>query len=1681
MSKAINKNRRYIMSKTISKIVSLMCSMCLIMSVCFTQSAYAMTETPASGSGITESDIPSNYKWLTASDFHSNGSEFGNTYNSADTDYIHDLNSTLDKTVFTAKVKFSKTGENRIYIGGSWKGVFFQGATDGIRLFKADGSHIMTFTDDIAGCQLTENNDLKLTISFEFLNNDGTNTDLKIGVFFNGNLYQNEYITCTGFNTADLKQLIKLYVKNSALTVASVSTPVPAYLDDYTTTTIGLSYGVKNSTNTIGRSNVDGTLFGVKVTFANANQWLQYGGNGSGWYGIRFQLSGANLAAGCSTSELKNYSGTNTSVVFDPKIAFVDGSDTFVGKTFDLHISTEIVNHDGASDALDVRYGFYFNGKLYNNAYVYSYDTAETVGNYVGFQNQIPAYSAIGSISNKKIDENATQLSINDITADSNVYAYNVIHPAYSRKGTYLAASTFNNTVFGANVTLTQGSAQTYFQIGGSDDWDGIRFKVDGTNLVIESAGVTQTTVTPDFINASTFNGTPVAIHLSTEIKNLDGGASANDVIYGIYIGNRLFTNLFAYNCADSLTNRVVFNNWDSGSTFSPVDKTSSYTVPDTLTEASFNDFSIADGTYANTAIIGDCTNTKIENLTEAVFTGFVNFSTKRTTVQGETTPQSTICYAAASGAADGSDGIRISNHHTWVPTPDGTLDVSFFGSQHVRLDPQTAGTTLVGVPIKLRVVILPADFDGDDEATDALIGILINDKLYNETFFKIAGGLESVGTYTRVYSYGSTIDVASPVAQLPTDLATLTPKEFGVEGTWECVGNSGVKYGAVTSNYTGDSPSGAAMSLMGKAVSMDIEYSGTNYLHFAASGPQEWNGLRIMTTDDSIKIESSISGAGDCQSVTCTSDLAGVDFTKKFNLTITAEAYNATDAKIGVWFNGKLYRNMYLKWSGVVSSLNASVNIIPWNGGSITLTAPEAKVPTSEDGYTCKSLTDYGFAYKTYTGNSESKSIAGLSTEKIVISGKLALTGNAHMVLLGDWLGYYLGIDWTTNNVILKHTNGIFANPITVPLIDVANGQFAFDLVQTIVDADYDGDKDDVQLELWIDGAYTRDYFFMDYAPSAMSTVSRVFPDGGSLTIKQELTDEVEEGVYYNLADGPYLVTAVTTSSDGTRTYNVGDEINIPGDYSVTSTVGSTESTYYVYLWKQGDYHPDGQNDIRDLVALKKYSAGIEITKSGAKAAKLCESAATGLIECRKVLLGVAQYEEVNTALHYSVDSEGDAVMPISGFWGPRKIDSSLSGAETNLIQDKYYSKIADLGVNLINYIELDAANGNGALNQVLQNLSLAEKYNIGVYVNDASLNENMTASQLAERLSLYGNFSSFMGIHVYDEPIGNSYNPHNSSTQKKISDIAGISKLLNKYTNLSAYINLYPSMTGIENYYPYLSEYVSSCNPRVLSYDNYPFTDGDNYAAHHGVSTMAHTSYFKNLKAAATSAAQSNIPFWAYVQCGNNFSLDAETTTNHNPTMSQVFWNVNTALAYGAKGIQYFPLIQPNYYGAVTKDGNGNITSQDFGRNGLIGANGELTRWYNFAKQANQWIEKVDHILMSCSGTEVIACGDYAQRATNINSNAAVNGTTVSSSNSDYGAIVGVFDYYGKKAYYVVNNHYDNSGENGDAFDTVTLNFGSSKNLTVYEEFGEPTTSQASSLSLNIRYGCAALVVAD
>ncbi len=48
--------------------------------------------------------------------------------------------------------------------------------------------------------------------------------------------------------------------------------------------------------------------------------------------------------------------------------------------------------------------------------------------------------------------------------------------------------------------------------------------------------------------------------------------------------------------------------------------------------------------------------------------------------------------------------------------------------------------------------------------------------------------------------------------------------------------------------------------------------------------------------------------------------------------------------------------------------------------------------------------------------------------------------------------------------------------------------------------------------------------------------------------------------------------------------------------------------------------------------------------------------------------------------------------------------------------------------------------------------------------------------------------------------------------------------------------------------------------------------------------------------------AAQEANIPFWTFVQtCSFN-------SGRRIPTEADILWQVNTALAYGAKGIQYF-----------------------------------------------------------------------------------------------------------------------------------------------------------------------------
>ena len=617
----------------------------------------AATEVIAEHTDITTADIPEGYKWLTASDFHSGGNPMVNTWAPSSSyigqQYIHDMSSTLNKTVFAAKVHFPSGGDNRIYFGGEWNNFYFRGLGDNIVLRTAGDALIKEFTPEAAGCQLTGNVDLEFTVSFEFINTGETKTDVKIGVFFKDNLYNDEYIIVEGLEVAKLKQRIAVDVwAGSSLTIANAQVLAGTYLKDYTTTSIGLVRGQYNQKSLLEGSSVAGTIFGTRIAFTESGSSciLFYGGTG-GYNGLavyvenngKLTINDPKPVAGVATNMLLNASGSTYYAEFDAATHLGEGYTTFLNQTFDLHISTEVVNHDNGSTADDIRFGIWINGKLGNGTYYYSYNAASYLGESVAFQNTIPTFAATGAISGEAVRTDLEQLSTDDITATYGTswggtsYTY-ALHPSHARYGKYEAASNFDGKTFGANVTLSHNSSQTFFQVGGSDEWStGIRFKANGANLIIESGGVTSTTITPDFIGKDTFNGTPITIWVSTEVANLDGGDAENDVKYTVYIEGKLYTVLYAMNYASSLSNGVVFTNWDGGSTFSAAKKTTeTVAVPEDKTPISFSDFEIANGKYENVlGKMGTYTG-EFEEILGTVFTGYVTYSSTHSSV-GET------------------------------------------------------------------------------------------------------------------------------------------------------------------------------------------------------------------------------------------------------------------------------------------------------------------------------------------------------------------------------------------------------------------------------------------------------------------------------------------------------------------------------------------------------------------------------------------------------------------------------------------------------------------------------------------------------------------------------------------------------------------------------------------------------------------------------------------------------------------------------------------------------------------------------------------------------------------------------------------------------------------------------------------------------------------------------------
>ncbi|GGS66306.1 hypothetical protein ACFFV7_03050 [Nonomuraea spiralis] len=230
---------------------------------------------------------------------------------------------------------------------------------------------------------------------------------------------------------------------------------------------------------------------------------------------------------------------------------------------------------------------------------------------------------------------------------------------------------------------------------------------------------------------------------------------------------------------------------------------------------------------------------------------------------------------------------------------------------------------------------------------------------------------------------------------------------------------------------------------------------------------------------------------------------------------------------------------------------------------------------------------------------------------------------------------------------------------------------------------------------------------------------------------------------------------------------------------------------------------------------------------------------------------------------------------LTIAVFWPPPPHETT--GAR--------YRQIAEAGIDLV-------ITGNYLADRVIlrHTLALAEEAGLGVLVaSDPRVDVLMRdldvdpAPLLAQVVDDYRTFRSFRGVSLMDEPEAGQF-------ARVAEGVAAV-----RAAGAFAYSNLLPShATG--PYDAYVGEFARLVRPDVLSFDRYPFlADGFD------------EGYFGDLATVREHARRAGLPAWMHVQ---TLAYDG----HREPSAAELAWQVNTALAYGYTGIQYFTYWTPD-----------------------------------------------------------------------------------------------------------------------------------------------------------------------
>ena len=434
---------------------------------------------------------------------------------------------------------------------------------------------------------------------------------------------------------------------------------------------------------------------------------------------------------------------------------------------------------------------------------------------------------------------------------------------------------------------------------------------------------------------------------------------------------------------------------------------------------------------------------------------------------------------------------------------------------------------------------------------------------------------------------------------------------------------------------------------------------------------------------------------------------------------------------------------------------------------------------------------------------------------------------------------------------------------------------------------------------------------------------------------------------------------------------------------------------------------------------------------------------------------------KEESPAISFNIIG-GKDVMPIGGYYGPHYNNYCWDGNELpDINTDEMFEMYKDIGINMLNYTEISSRNEKDSVRRVFE---MCDKYDIAYFgvAADTAYNHGkyeITPTKIGQQLATWAKYDSFAGVFLVDEPSTAYYQA--SIQDRYIENYKDVAKVVHEDFDTVSYGSLWPmmQMSNLEIYEQYVKEWCDTINPKFLMWDEYPFEEqygGDM------------TVFITALSIISRNAKENNIPFWLFVQAGDQFySGGQKAITPYWPNEAQFNWIINSGLAFGAQGLSYYSLME---VAGSAVDENEAI---DPYRSGLIGAYGNKTMWYHYAKNINKHIAAIDHVLMNSVNKGVIVSGEEATNNTK-QASCILKGEKFQELQAvDGDALVGCFNYNGKTALYVTN--YSRT-----MAQYITLDLDAQHNITVIQG-AETAHIKGDSITLDMAAGEGVLLVIE